>query len=190
MKNRLKSVTLMMTFMVIVLLVTNTNITYAYVLLGGWYDESRDMKWWRDSSVTGYGDRADHGSNAWDGSYYIETSETSNASNAQLKWYASTNNFEDGVYADTLNYDVDYYGAVRACWSCEYDKSRIRINIPEFKNLSYSNQLETVAHEVGHAFGLDHEDDVTCIMLTTRFSNYNWPSQDDWNGIVNIYSNK
>ncbi|AST08110.1 hypothetical protein AF2641_13275 [Anoxybacillus flavithermus] len=40
---------------------------------------------------------------------------------------------------------------------------------------------------MGHALGLDHEDDVRAIMLSTGFLNDEYPQNDDWNGINAIY---
>jgi hypothetical protein len=168
------------------LLAITPKMTSAYTLLGGHYDENDTIRYYIDTSVLdkGYGGYAIHGATAWNSNPNIEViGRTSNESQAQFRFFYQSK--DTGDYADCGNYNYTSSGWVLDMDS-EYDKSVITF-YKAFDGLSDARKKETAAHEVGHAWGLDHEDDVRCIMYTTKWADSIWPLADDHNGINAIY---
>ncbi len=154
----------------------------AYHLNGSRVDRPNQIKYWFDNSISqiGYTSAATHGSTAWNGvpgvNLKINATATSSASSADVKWYAASANNDLGqFYAH-----YEWSGGLAS-------RSVISINTARFKNIDSDQQKETTAHEMGHALGLDHEDDVPAIMVSSGWENSIYPVQDDKDGIHHIY---
>lgn len=67
--------------------------------------------------------------------------------------------------------------------------NKIMINFPSFNTLSVYHRKGTIAHEMGHAFGLAHSTNNSVIMA--QYGNhariYNTAQKDDLNGINYLY---
>lgn len=154
----------------------------AYTLTGSRVDRPNFVKYWFDSSISnhGYTSAATHGSTAWNGvsgvNLKVNATSTTDASLADVKWFASGNNDDLGdFYAET-----HITGYLQA-------RSVVSINTPRFSGLDSNRQKETTAHEMGHVLGLDHEDDVPALMISVGWLNGTYPVQDDKDGIYHIY---
>jgi hypothetical protein len=94
------------------------------------------------------------------------------------------------------SYDLDYAeayftyssvdsGPYASCGSSGLDWKQITIR-PKWKTLSTTLRQETIAHEMGHAWGLGHVVD-NAIMREYGFMNNAYPWFDDENGIRELY---
>jgi len=59
-----------------------------------------------------------------------------------------------------------------------------------FANLSRSEKVNVLGHEIGHAIGLGHSPDDAALMYDSEFSNRERLGQDDIDGITYLYPNK
>jgi predicted Zn-dependent protease len=159
----------------------------AYNLKGGQWNDANQLTFWLSSTISqaGYNSHSIHGSTAWNASQYVNVTEQSSATGADVKWYASFTDLGD-FYADTLN-----YSGSTPCWNCTYTNSVIRWNKPVIveDELNVYRIKETATHEFGHTLGLGHENDVQSIMIGIGWLYGTYPVADDWNGIDAIYSN-
>ncbi|RFU64604.1 hypothetical protein D0463_09915 [Bacillus sp. V59.32b] len=77
----------------------------------------------------------------------------------------------------------DYASEVSSC-RCVYNTYSNITFWKDFGGLSDLREKETAVHEVGHSFGLAHEDDVRSIMVSgPEFLDELNPVADDWAGI-------
>jgi hypothetical protein len=159
----------------------------AYELLGGYYSEKDSIRFYIDQSVKNknYGGYAIHGANGFQyNSNITVVGDTTNISNSQFRFYY--NGTDTGDYATNTNYEHTIWG-YNPCNNCEYDKSDI-VFYKSFDGLTDTRKKEAAVHEVGHAWGLDHEDDTPAIMMSgPGFLDSVYPIIDDHNGINAIY---
>lgn len=59
-----------------------------------------------------------------------------------------------------------------------------------FNQLSRTEMINILGHEIGHAVGLGHTDDTAALMYHTDFSQRNRLGQDDIDGITYLHPNK
>ena len=58
------------------------------------------------------------------------------------------------------------------------------ININDYYYSNFvNNKSELVAHEIGHAFGLDNVSNTSVLMIYSGYKGSHYPEQDDVNGI-------
>ncbi|EHJ00730.1 peptidase M10A and M12B matrixin and adamalysin [Clostridium sp. DL-VIII] len=76
----------------------------------------------------------------------------------------------------------------RATPNVNWTQNHIIVNPGMYKNLAYDQQLGTIAHELGHAFGLAHVNDTSDLMYPKMLGVY-LPQSDDIAGIKHLYGN-
>lgn len=151
---------IIVTLSLLISVLISSEVAFAYGVFGGKWSNANSLKYWKDSSVVthGYSSHTDYGLTNWNPvSSKVRVSATTKASNADIKVYSGDIN-KQGVYADALNYKVNWLGQVTACWDCSYSASRIRINNPVAKNYSKARINAVMAHETGHALGINHSN--------------------------------
>ena len=113
------------------------------------------------------------GINAWNSSAARIYVSSSNGAMANIR-FVSTNYGNTGWHGNCL------YPTI-------LDRSAL-IKINDYYKSGFSgNEAELVAHELGHAFTLDHVTDKSSLMLSSGYKGSPTPSQDDVNGVNDKY---
>jgi hypothetical protein len=144
----------------------------AYTFVGNKLVNPQAVTYYIGSSVGEWNTDARHGVFAWDPAYEIGIyGQKYVKSEASIRFEKSS--------TDTN----DYASEVSECRCTTSDYSNITF-WADFGPLSDAHEKETAAHEVGHSFGLGHEDDVPSIMISgPAWLNQTTPVSDDWAGI-------
>lgn len=130
----------------------------------------------------------------------VSLTETAKHGSANIIFYYDedlTNAADDnaGVIAFTKFYltnskwvggDSDNHSGPTSNWS----KSHIIINPSVYNTLSTSVKTASLAHELGHAFGLAHSNDRTVLMYPSSARTVYTPQIDDTNGIIHLYGSR
>lgn len=137
---------------------------------------AKNLRYYIDKTASdrGLGQHIVAGTSAWNSSPYIGYyGSVSREANAQQRFFAS--NTDKGSIVATNSNTVRLGGKVTN-YSTIYTWRR-------FYSLSTANKNETMAHEVGHSLGLNHENSKYSIMLASGFIGRTNPTVDDLNGI-------
>lgn len=150
-------------------------IAYGYSLDPSWkYNDPLTVSVYISSSVP-YSSDVASGYDNWDSLPQVQTSRSYNANYTEA--YFTYSSVSTGAIAETS-----------LIGSSDWKQITIR---PEFKTLTSIQRQETVAHEMGHCWGLNdiynsNLMDET-LMRGIGFNNYAFPYQDDKNGMAALY---
>lgn len=157
-----------------IVLGAGNNLFASSLFLGGKLERGvGEMYYYVDSSAAGYTTLINNAVNNW-----IDTGYGWNpiymypvASNyaTDVDFYARYGDeISSNVLAQTSFYDI-YEGPVSP-YTSNWFFAKVEINAPTINKYSSTAQQGTIAHEIGHAFGLNHQNDnVNSIMCQTGY---------------------
>lgn len=113
--------------------------------------------------------------------------QTSTQSSSVMDIYAGNYYSSDtGIIAQTTFW---VYSTQLDPYKSNWGWNKIQLNMPVMSTLDTYDQQGSIAHEMGHAFGLDHNnEDPTTIMCQLAYGRFVYmPTPDDLNGINHLY---
>lgn len=172
-----------------------SNVAFALVpTIGGYLSRGVDnMCYYVDSSASSYTSYINTGINRWTNSGYspsdfINMTAVSSNYATDVDYYAQPE--EDflftGAIAETTFYASD---GMEGSGVVPYYYSEIRINTDEFPSCTSFEKIGTMAHELGHAMGLDENNSNTSSIMCQLGSGrtVNTVSSEDYATVVDIY---
>ncbi|MDF1617917.1 hypothetical protein [Petrocella sp. FN5] len=158
----------------IMLIVFSMSVS-AYSLDWGWvYNDPLTVSVYINSNVPNLSDVVS-GYDNWDSLPEVDTYRSYNFNYTEA--YIIYSSVSNDSYADTTKLG-----------SSDWKQITIR---PPFSTLTSTKRKETIAHEMGHCWGLNDIYDSSLlsgtIMRGTGFNNNPYPKQDDKNGIAALY---
>jgi hypothetical protein len=164
----------------------------AYQMNFSYWPDSHHLHYYLDSSVSndGYSVYADYGAKAWNISSSVEVYKSTSSTNDGTLTTITTSKGVDlgNFYADAHEY-TSSGSECQFGYNCKSYRGKIRINDPDYYDLSSTRRYETITHEMGHILGLAHEDYVkpAIMMSGPGFLDKRDPQADDWAGIKAVY---
>ena len=159
--------------LVVMLLVSGTCETSAYVLKDDWTLSNPSNVTYSIGSMAGqYGTMISNYSETWE--TYCNEIVIAPAYGEETIYFSSEPNYNNGTYG------VTYY----------YSDSCTIIFYQSFAQATSIVQYETIVHEVGHALGLKHcqtEKEDISVMRELGFNGKPYPLEDDIEGIAAKY---
>lgn len=148
---------------------------YAYSLDRNWvYNDPQSVSVYISSTVPYLSD-VESGYDNWDSLPEVDTYRSYNSNYAEA--YITYSSVNTGAVADTTKIGTS-------------DWKQIVIR-PPFKSITLVQRVETIAHEMGHCWGLNdiYNPDLmdSTLMRGEGFNNDSFPFQDDINGIAALY---
>ncbi len=171
------------------------------ILYIGYNDNHNNIGFKFDQSIedAGLHDIAGHGAYSFDSNPYCEAYYRPSDSGVQinLKFYALSMS-NKSYYAITYLYkgssQITYgdYTTKSIPAASHADYAEILFNTYKFHNLSTDQKYETSAHEMGHVYGLHHDDFDKTTMKTIMYE-YDWlysrwPTSWDYSKITTLYN--
>lgn len=152
-----------------------------------------DMNYYVDSSASSYTSYINTGINRWTSSGYspsdfINMTAVSSNYATDVDYYAQD---AEEFMAYSCLAETTYFtsSGLGVTGGAPYYYSEIRINNDFFPNLSNYNKIGTMAHEFGHALGLDENNNNTSSIMCQLGSGrtVNTVSSEDYATVVSIY---
>lgn len=172
-----------------------SNVAFALVpTIGGYLSRGVDrMCYYVDSSASSYTSYINTGINRWTNSGYspsdfINMTAVSSNYATDVDYYALDE--DDFMYGGVIAI-TDFFtsSGTESSGQSSYYYSEITINKGEMNSISNYNKIGTMAHELGHAMGLDENNSNTSSIMCQLGSGrtVNTVSSEDYATVVDIY---
>lgn len=191
---RLKKVLSLLILVGIISIIFSTQAS-AYNRIGGRFTRGvGNTCYYVDSSVSGYTARINAAANNWvhtgHGANPIYMTAVSSSHGTHIDFYGKTNSFWGGdsnVRGETKMFNSAAQDMTSQARTTNWVYTEIYVN----KSVVVTDAIETqgtLAHEMGHAFGLDHTSDSNTLMYSySNGRNTHVVTADENNGINAIY---
>ncbi len=164
---------------------TTTSTYNRHVLIGG----LKDRLYWADSSANNYIAELKAGFDRWkqpDLKTPFSWSNTSQKSVSDVElWAAQDDGSQDYIAGAETSFFVD--GRKNTFRSENWAWCKITAYKNEMDQLDYDFQVRIMSHELGHVFGLDHNELYTNSVMRKSGYNITNPTYNDMNTIDGLY---